>query len=443
VRHVHLGLGNFFRAHQAWYSAHAPDGGEWGIAAFTGRRAEPARHLAAQDGLYTLTVRGPDVDRSEIVPVISAAHPAAEHDRLLDYFADPRMAVVTLTVTEAGYRRTPAGGLDMDDPEVAADLAALRADLAAPVATVPARLLAGLAARRVADAGPVAVIPCDNLPGNGRVVRGLLGELAGRVDAGLGEWMGESVAFVDTMVDRITPAVTLAEAEELRAITGWADRSPVLTEPFTEWVLGGDFPAGRPRWEAAGATFTDDVGPYDQRKLWLLNGAHSLLAYAAPLRGHRTVADAFADPTCAAWVEEWWDEVAPHLALPATDARAYRAALGERWSNRRIVHTLGQIAADGSQKLRVRVPAVVHGERAAGREASGGARILAGWLAHLRGLGVEVNDPAAAELRTRVAGDVRDAARRVLEFLDPELAADDDFVAVVVTRFAELTGPAG
>ena len=150
----------------------------------------------------------------------------------------------------------------------------------------------------------------------------------------------------------------------------------MLTEPFSEWVLAGEFPGGRPAWEAAGARVVDDVEPFEQRKLWLLNGSHSLLAYAGHVRGHETVAEAIADPVVRGWVEQWWDEAAAHLTLPPSDVAAYREALLERFANPRIRHLLAQIAADGSQKIPVRILPDAAGR--AGRR-RGSRRARPGW----------------------------------------------------------------
>jgi fructuronate reductase len=212
VRLVHLGLGNFFRAHQAWYTDHAPDAEDWGIAAFSGRRAELAEALTAQDGLYTLVTRAEDRDRFDVVSSLSRAHPAADHDAWLRYLASPDVRAVTLTVTEAGYLRGADGGLDRDRPEIQADAEALKADPGAVVRTAPARLLAGLAARRRADAGPLALVPCDNLPDNGAVAARVLRDLAEMVDPSLNAWLTEVVGTVTTMVDRITPETTPEDA---------------------------------------------------------------------------------------------------------------------------------------------------------------------------------------------------------------------------------------
>lgn len=421
VRIAHLGTGNFFRAHQAWYTEHASDAAEWGIAAFAGRGGPASRELAAQDGLYTLVVRGPDGDRPEVVSALSAV--SAELADWRRRFADPALAVVTSTVTEAGYRRAADGGLDRADPEVAADLAALRAHgTAADVATAPGKLVLGLAVRRAAGAPGLAVVPCDNLPDNGPVVARVLGELAGAVDPALAGWIEEHVAFVTTMVDRITPRGTDDDRAALLAGTGVDDPAAVVTEPYTEWVLAGEFPAGRPRWEEAGARFVDDVEPWERRKLWLLNGSHSLLAYAGPPRGHRTVAEAVADPVLAGWVEEWWDDAARQLPLPPAEVDGYRAALCTRYANPRIRHLLAQIAADGSQKLPIRILPVLRAELAAGRLPTGAARVLAAWICHLRGAGADVTgvgvtDVAGAEFTGLAGGELAGAVARVLDRL--------------------------
>ena len=426
VRIVHLGLGNFFRAHQAWYTATAPDAAEWGIAAFTGRSRPLADELNAQDGLYTLIVRGPEHDDCRVFGAVVAAYPGTDLDAWRALLSRPELAVVTLTVTEAGYLRGRDGGLDSDDPAVRTDIEVLRGASEGAVRTVPGRLVAGLAARRAAGGGPIAVVSCDNLPENGAVTARVVTDLARAVDAGLAGWIGANVSFVTTMVDRITPATTPDDVRTVAELTGHDDAAPVVTEPFTEWVLQGDFPAGRPRWEAAGARFVDDIVPHEQRKLWLLNGGHSLLAYAGSGRGHETIAEAVADPMCRAWLDDWWDEAAVHLPLPAAEIDAYRAALLERWANPRIRHRLAQIASDGSQKLPVRILPVLRLERAGQRMPVGAVRVLAAWIRHLRGTGAPVQDAGAGPFQA-AAGSARD----VLALLGADLGTDDELVAAV------------
>ena len=401
MRTVHLGLGNFFRAHECWYTEHARDAADWGIAAFTGMSSyDLVDDLNTQEGLYTLVSRASDDDRFEVISSLSRAHVAPDHDSWLRYFQAPELSAVTITVTEAGYLRGATGGLDTGRPEVEADIETLRRDLTGQVRTAPARLVAGLAARRNADAGPLALVPCDNTPSNGALAERVVHDMAELVDADLASWLHDSLAVVTTMVDRITPRAT---PEDIRAVveaTGLDDRRPVVTEPFSEWVLGGVFPSGRPSWQDAGATFTDDVTPYEHRKLWLLNGAHSLLAYAGSIRGHTTVADAVADEICQSWLEAWWAVASPYLNQPTTDVAAYRAALLDRFTNARMRDRLDRIAADGSQKLPIRILPVLHAERAAGRLPEAATRVLAAWISHLRGMGLRLSSTRTTDPRT-------------------------------------------
>ena len=424
IRIVHLGLGGFFRAHQAWYTGAAPDAPAWGIAAFTGRSTALADRLAAQDCRYTLVTRGPQRDEMAVQDALSAAYSGDDLAAWRTHLARPEVAVLTLTVTEAAYRRGRGGGLDHADPAVAADIAAVRRG-GAPV-TVPGRLVAGLRARRIGGGGPIAVVSCDNLPGNGAVTARVVLDFAEAADSALVTWIQDHVAFVTTMVDRITPRTTAADERAVAERTGFADAAPVVTEPFSEWVLSGDFPAGRPDWAAAGARFVDDVHPHEMRKLLLLNGGHSLLAYAGSALGHQTIAEAVADPVCRGWLDAWWDEASAYVPLPAAELVAYRAALLDRFANPRIRHLLAQIAADGSQKVPIRVLPVLRGERAVGRMPAGAVRVLAAWIAHLRGAGAPVDDAGAGPYRER-AGSVRD----VVGLLAPDLAGDDDLVAAV------------
>ncbi|GAB3622004.1 mannitol dehydrogenase family protein [Mariniluteicoccus endophyticus] len=409
VRIIHMGVGNFHRAHQAWYTHRAPDADRWGIAGFTGRSAAMSDALTPQDGLYTLVTRAADGDSFEVVGSIVEVHPAADEDALLARFADPQVAVVTATVTEQGW----LGG------------------------ATPQRIAKGLAARRGAGAGPITILPCDNLPENGRVAHDTV--LAAIDDPGLAAWVEQNVDFATSMVDRITPATTDELVSLVEDATGVRDVAPVPTETFSEWVVAGRFPAGRPAWEKAGVTMVEDVEPYEQRKLRLLNGAHSLLAYAGSVLGHTTVDQAVTDPRCRAWVEALWDENCRHLTLPADHLADYRAALVERWENPRVGHLLAQIAADGSAKIPVRVLPALRAERAAGRTPAGCAMAVAAWTCHLRGLGAPLKDADAGPFVDAARGDETSAAPGVLTLLDPDLGADDELVALVARSMAELT----
>ncbi|MBK7819505.1 MAG: mannitol dehydrogenase family protein [Tessaracoccus sp.] len=440
VRILHLGVGNFFRAHQAWYTDRATDADRWGIAAFTGRTPAIADALRPQDGLYTLLTRAADGDRAEVISSLSAVHPADDHEAWLGYWRSPDLAFVTLTVTEAGYLRDATGAVDLAHPAIAADVAALRDARTAPVLTAPAKLVAGLLTRRAAGAGPLALVACDNLPGNGAALAHVVTSLAEEIDPELSGWTAQNVHFVSTMVDRITPATTDEHRAAVATLTGRADASPVPTEPFSEWIIQGAFPVGRPAWESAGARIVDDVSPFEHRKLAFLNGSHTLLAYAGPLLGHHTVDEAIADRRCLAWVEQWWDEAGAHVTLPSAELAAYRAALLDRYRNPRIRHLLAQIAHDGSQKLPIRTLPTVLAERAAGRSAAAGARTIAAWILHLRGCGTPVHDASAEEVLTRVSGALPEAVKGVLGLWGLE---GDDELAAEVLRSAKALSACG
>jgi fructuronate reductase len=411
VRAVHLGLGNFHRAHQAWYTENAPDAKEWGIAAFTGRTPRAARVLSAQEAVYTLIERGAPGDRARRIEAISAAVDGADLSTLTSTLARPEVSVVTLTITEAGYRADEAHRADGE--RLGRD--ALRA---APV-TAMGRLALALEQRRRAGGAPVTVVPCDNLPDNGARTRALLIDLAERLGPESAEWLAAEVGFVSTSVDRITPRTTEEDVAVATRLAGALDRAPVVTEPFADWVLSDGFRAPRPAWDAAGARIVDDLAPYENRKLWLVNGAHTLLANEGLLRGYRTVDEAMRDDALGRAVEEVWDAAAAALP-PGLEVEEYRQRLRERFENHRIRHRLEQIAEDTPTKLGLRIVPVIRRERASGRDGAAGARAIAAWA-----------------LRERHGGvlDVAGAIARV----DEELAAEEDFVHVVGAQVAALS----
>ncbi len=215
-------------------------------------------------------------------------------------------------------------------------------------------------------------------------------------------------------------------------MTGHADPAAVVTEPFTEWVLAGDFLTDHPDWGSSGAQFVDDIVPFEHRKLWLLNGAHSLMAYVGPLRGHETVQQAIADPVVRGWVDQWWDEAGPHLPLTAAAVAVYRQALLERFANPAMRDVLSRIAADGSQKIPIRFGPAMRAELAAGRLPTAGLRAVAGWVWHLRGRSSPVKDARQEEVLALGQGSLEESVVKVLAFLD--LPAD---LGVEVIRLAK------
>jgi fructuronate reductase len=399
VRIVHIGLGAFFRAHAAWYTDRVDTSGEWGIHAFTGRAPAAASILSAQDDLYTLVERGPDEDAFTLVTVLSATGDGTDDRALGAAICSPATAIITVTITEAGY--TPA---DRDGDGV------------------PARLAAGLSKRMRGGGGPLAIVSCDNLSRNGDILRAAV--LAGQ-SSELAGWIESNVSFVNTSVDRITPRTTEAERREAAAASGYADAAPVITEPYHAWILSGAFPAGRPRWEDAGAIFVDDIDGYVIRKLWLLNGAHSLLAYSGRLRGHRTVSEAMDDELCRVWLNEFWDTTSALLPEPLA-GRDYTFELERRFCNPRIVHDLDQIATDGVVKLRSRVLPILQAAEESDVDPRPIMRVICCWIANVLSLGPLNDGTPAAGLDAAAATD--DPVLELLRVISPGLSGNDRMV---------------
>jgi fructuronate reductase len=447
VRIVHLGLSAFSRAHQAWYThrlnAMSAGDGEitgWGIAAFTGRRPDEAIKLQGQDGLYTLVTRSPDDDDFEVISSISAAYPADDVEAWRGLFALETIVLLTLTITEGGYCLAAGGGLDLARADVLQDIAQLRSDPRLGVRTAPAKIVQALQVRRDTVRTGLAVVSCDNVAANGERTREVVLDLAAEVDPRLRDWIEHNIEFPGTMVDRITPRTTDADRQDVLDRTGWLDQAPVITEPFSEWVIEDRFPAGRPAWNLVGAQFVADVHPHEQRKLLLLNGGHSLLAYLGLLRGHSTVAQAVADESCWASLAQWWGECAPLLPFDAREIDDYCAALLTRWGNARMQHQLGQIATDGSQKLRMRAAPVLRWHIARGETAPAAELLFAAWLANVRAAPDRIQDvdPIIVEL-TDPNLDV--AIERLIARFVPELAGDVDIAAGIQRAYLSCTTP--
>ena len=410
MRIVHIGIGNFSRAHQAWYTMTADAAGEWGICAFTGRRPEAAEALGPQQGLYTLIERSAASDSLSVIEVVSEVRPGSDIDGLIAAVAAEPTAIVTLTVTEAGYRPAP----QHEHP--------------ASETTPPQRLAAALVERHSRRGGPLAIVSCDNLHANGGLLRERVLAEAEPLDQQAVGWIDREVSFVNTSVDRITPRISDADRELVARELGFIDVSPVVTEPFSDWILSGEFPAGRPEWELAGARFVTDIEPFELRKLWILNGAHSLLAYLGLLRGHRTVADAIGDPELVQAMNEFWDLAVRHLPdAAALDLGAYRAQTHERFANARMGYPLAQIAGDGRDKLRQRVVPLIEAALRAGDQARPALRVVDSWARWL------IEDPARAAtdqnadllrgVLDRAGGE--DRVRELLALLSPTLATID------------------
>ncbi len=399
---LHIGLGAFHRAHQAVYNdlALAKEPGEWGIVGISLRSLDIVRDLKAQDHLYSVVTRSGAGESVQVVgSIVKGISAVEDREELLALLVDPAIRIVTITVTEKAYGLDPrTGGLDRNHPAVAADLA----NPTAPVGVI-GYIVEGLARRHAAGTEPFTVLCCDNLPTNGRIVRRLVIEMAGARDPALANWIAGEGAFPSSMVDRIVPAATEETRGRARNLLGVEDRLALDTEPFMQWVIEDHFTLGRPRWEAGGALFVDDVEPYEKMKLRLLNGSHSMMAYLGQMKGLTYIRDVIAVP-------EYHHAVRRHMAavletldpVPGVDLAAYQDQLIERFSNPGVAHLTRQVAMDGSQKLppRIMTPAVE--ELSRGKDASAFAYVAAIWLSYLMKV-EDINDPRAAELKAAAA----------------------------------------
>ena len=448
---IHIGVGGFHRAHQAVYldsiaeRGVSMDWGERGVGLLPGDR-RMAEALVPQDCLYTLVERDAAGDAARVIgSLIAYVFAPDDPARALDALADPATRIVSLTITEGGYNVDQHTGLfDADNPAIRADLAA--AASGAPPQTVFGYLCAALERRRAVGVAPFTVLSCDNLQGNGAVAKTAVVSFARLRDDALAAWIEANVAFPNGMVDRITPQTTDADRALVAREFDITDAWPVVTEPFTQWVLEDTFCDGRPPFEEVGVQIVRDVHPYETMKLRLLNASHQAMGYLGYLAGYRYVHDAMGDADIRAFIERLMDdEVTPLLPpVPGIDLAAYKRTLIERFSNPKIGDTLARLDTDGSDRMpKMLLPSL--------SEALAQARphrlltlAVAGWFRYLRGVDeqgqeIAIADRLADELRAR-ANRGGDDPRPLLELrgVFGDLGKDEAFVAELSTDLREL-----
>jgi len=451
-RIVHLGIGAFHRAHQAAFTqaAVANAGGEWGICGVTQRSSTVRDQLAPQDCLFSVLVHGGSQSTAQVVGVLTEVlcgpeDPGAVVARLAMHETE----VVTLTVTEQGYRYDPAtGNLRLEDPELAADLQGR------PPRTTVGQLVGGLDARRRTGAGPLTVLCCDNLARNGRMLRSLVEQFALRRPGGaaLGEWIDAHARFPCTMVDRIVPATTDADRQTAARLLCAYDEGVVVAEPFSQWVIEDDFAAARPAWERAGVQLVGDVRPHQRAKVRLLNGAHSTLAYLGQLAGYELVWEVLAagSPIEGVLRRLMGEDVLPTLdAVPGLDLEAYQEEVLRRFANPALDHRTAQIATDGTYKLPERLLGTIADRRAAGAEPRAAALGVAAWMRCLAdrraddGRPLHVADPLAKPVAERMTGatPAAEVVQVILSFgqvFGGDLAGDEQLRALLVEHLERL-----
>jgi mannitol 2-dehydrogenase len=425
---VHLGVGGFHRAHQAVYFDELARQGVstgWGITGVNLRRPAMRDALAPQDGLYTLLERGLRGERVRVIgslPRILCA--PAQRGTVLAALTDAHTRLVTLTITADGYR-------DADDRSAAGLLAK------------------ALAHRRAAGVLPFTVLSCDNIADNGGTARAAVVAAAREYDELLARWIERNVAFPGSMVDRITPGTTDADRHHLAREYGIADGWPVITEPFSQWVVEDAWSAaGRPPLDRVGVQVVADVNPYRVTKTRLLNAAHSGLGYLGMLLGYERTNEAMADPDLRGYlVRLMEEEISPLLPhVPGLDLRRYRGALVERVANPAIGDPLARLCGRGSTKMPAYLLPSLTEALGAGRPTELLTLAVAAWMRWLRG-----TDPDGRSI------EVVDAHRESLQALareggcDPrpllsrrdifgDLADRPQFVASLARTLAELDG---
>ncbi|WP_273282343.1 mannitol dehydrogenase family protein [Pseudooceanicola atlanticus] len=412
---VHIGLGNFHRAHQAWYLHRLMQQGEaldWAIIGAGVRPYDEAQRLklVEQDYLTTLIELDPAGVSAEVVGSMIGYVPIVEgHGPLIAQMSDPAIRIVALTVTEGGYYLDPATkSFDVDHPDIAHDAAHPHTPR-----TAFGAIVAALRARRDAGVGAFACQSCDNLPGNGQRLKEVVVTLARLSDPELADWIEARASFPNSMVDCIVPATGERELARVRKM-GVEDNAPVTHENFRQWVIEDDFCAGRPDWDRVGATFSDQVHDFEAMKLRLLNGGHQIIAAPAEVLSIDTIAETMAHPRIRAMFRKVaTDEIVPQVhPVPGMTPAAYVDLIEVRFSNPEIHDTVRRVAFDGSSRHSGAVLPVIRDALAAGTPVEGLALSQALWARMCEGTredGTQIvpNDP--------VWDDLQDFARQARE----------------------------
>jgi mannitol 2-dehydrogenase len=363
-RILHLGVGGFHRSHMALYTDElAEAGGEWGIRGVGLLEADRrmAEALGGQDHLYTLVERDSDGSHPRVIgSIVDYALTIGDVDAFAALFADPELAILSMTITEGGY------SLAQENPTLEA-------------------IAAGLEARRIGGETPLTILSCDNLPGNGRVARGAIMGVCDSRSSELAHYVEEACTFPNSMVDRITPQTADADRAWLAQEIGIDDAWPVVAEPFRQWVIEDTFAAGRPRYEDVGALFTDRVHDWELYKLRMLNASHSSMAYLMALAGVTYVDEAMGLAALRSYLERFLSaEAIPTLdEIPGHPASDYASTVLHRFENTGVRDQIARLCIDGTAKFPSFLIPTVEQELRLGGPVECAALALAGWARYL------------------------------------------------------------
>ena len=448
-RIVHFGFGAFHRAHQALLTNRVLNqhGGDWGIceiSLFSGDQL--MSQLRQQDHLFTVMEKSAAGNQPIIIGAVKECLNAKLDSlaAIIEKFCEPQVAIVSLTITEKGYCIDPATGhLDLTQPRIVHDLQSPDEPHSAPGILVEA-----LHRRRERGLPAFTVLSCDNIPDNGHVVKNAVLDMAAKRDPQLASWIAEHVSFPGTMVDRIVPAATDASLAEITRELGVEDPCAISCEPFIQWVIEDNFVAGRPDWGSVGAQLVDDVLPWEEMKLRMLNGSHSFLAYLGYLAGYAHISDCMQDASYRRAARHlMMAEQAPTLRISGVDLGAYADSLIARFSNPALQHRTWQIAMDGSQKLPQRLLDGIRIHLKQGSRWPLLALGVAAWMRYVSGVddmgnAIDIRDPLAEKIRAIVEtshDENRVAALLTLqEIFGSDLPANPQFVQAVEQAWQSL-----
>jgi mannitol 2-dehydrogenase len=385
---LHIGVGNFHRAHQAVYLDDLFNLGldrDWAIvgAGLRDSDATMRRQLLAQDLLTTVVERDAGHTAVRVTGSMIEFLEVGDAKLILNRLRDPAIRIVSLTITEGGYFIDPASQtFDATHPDVIEDALNIEAPR-----TAFGLILAGLMARRASGAMPFTVLSCDNLPDNGVVTQNAVTGLAALVDPELAAWVKANVAFPGTMVDRITPATSDRQRALLSESYGIVDARPVFCEPFRQWVIEDHFPSGRPALERVGVQFVADVAPFELMKIRILNGGHATIAYPAALLDIEFVHEASQEPLIERFLGAVLDnEILPTIPpVAGTDLVAYNGLVERRFSNPEIADTTRRLCMDGSNRQPKFILPVVSDRLERGLSVDGLALVCALWCRYCYG----------------------------------------------------------
>ena len=411
ARIVHIGFGAFHRAHQALFTDRLLNKGnsDWAICEVNIVGGEELiNDIRKQDHLYTVLEKGATSKQAYIIGSVkeSLLAPIDGIEAILEKMADPVIEIVSLTVTEKGYCMLPGGaGLDLNNQLIKSDLSSPTKPMSAPGVIVEAlyrRMQRGLKS--------FTALSCDNMPENGLVLKKAILDLANARDPELAKWIETNTTFPCTMVDRIVPAATAETLTEIQDVLGGMfDPCGIACEPFIQWVIEDNFVTARPNWNEVGAEFVDNVVPYEEMKLRMLNGSHSFLAYLGYLAGYENINDCMNDEAYKqATLSLMLQQQAPTLNVPPqVNLQQYAEKLIERFSNPSLKHRTWQIAMDGTQKLPQRLLDSIRWHIKHNSDFSLLALGVAGWMRYVGGIDdhkqiIDLRDPMVDELKKLV-----------------------------------------